>query len=121
MSCGLTESRHMNTTSRTAKIRELNDTLRTTFTGGQVVITRGIQSLDERLRVEIIKAVREFDAWSEDVDPHGEHDFVSVDIQGHKIFAKLDYYDQQMRFLSPDPSDPKVTRRVLTILLASEY
>lgn len=109
------------TESKTTKIRRLNDQLRSTFTGGQVVITRGIQSLDESVRAEILAAVVRFDDWSEDVDPHGEHDFVAVEVQGHKVFAKVDYYDLEMRFLSPDPSDPAVTRRVLTLMLASEY
>ena len=106
---------------RTEKIRELNDQLRTTFTGGQIVITAGIQSLDERLRAAIISAVVEFDNWTDDLDTYGEHDFVAVEVQGHKVFAKVDYYDADLRFMSPDPSDPAVTKRILTILLASEY
>ena len=84
-------------------------------------MTAGIMALPETVQAAIIAAVTEFDNWSEDVDPHHEHDLVAVEVEGHRVFAKCDYYDLQMQFLSPDPSDPKVTRRVLTLLLASEY
>ncbi|WP_254913113.1 DUF3768 domain-containing protein [Novosphingobium sp. B 225] len=33
----------------------------------------------------------------------------------------MDAYDRDLRFGSPDPDNPAVTRRVLTIMLASEY
>ncbi|WP_239019809.1 DUF3768 domain-containing protein [Sphingomonas suaedae] len=33
----------------------------------------------------------------------------------------MDYYDLRLKFGSPDPANEHITRRVMTILLASEY
>jgi hypothetical protein len=48
-------------------------------------------------------------------DPHEEHDFGSFEVDGHTIFFKIDYYDSTLTVHSPDPSDPAVTKRVITI------
>jgi Protein of unknown function (DUF3768) len=37
------------------------------------------------------------------------------------IFFKIDYFDTTMTHHSPDPADPAVTERVITIMLADEY
>jgi hypothetical protein len=55
------------------------------------------------------------------VDPHGEHDFGSFEADGHTIFFKIDYFDKALNAHSSDPSDPSVTERVITIMLAEEY
>lgn len=62
-----------------------------------------------------------FADFSEENDPHGEHDFGSFRYNGELIYWKIDYYDKAMEFGSPDPADPAVTTRILTILLAEEW
>jgi len=69
----------------------------------------------------IVERVRTFDDFSDDNDPYGEHDFGAFEQDGDKIFWKIDYYDRQLTQGSPDPTDPKLTTRVLTVMLASEY
>ena len=107
--------------SKHDKIVELNDLLRTSGIGGSIFLSRGIADLEPALQSAIVNAVREFDDFTEDNDPYGEHDFGSVTVSGHKVFWKIDYYDLSVKMHSPDPSDPKVTTRVLVILLAEEY
>ena len=110
-----------NERERVAKIRELNDHLRVRRVGGQLFVTHGICSLGENCVPAIIKAVTDFDGFDDDNDPYGEHDFGALQLLGYRIFWKIDYYDEQMQYASPDPADPDVTTRVLTIMLASEY
>ena len=104
-----------------AAIRELNDDLRRTMIGGQVMITCGIEALGLMVVTSILHAVRQFDDFSCANDPFDEHDFGALTWQSHKVFWKIGYYDKQLEFGSPDPSDPEVTTRVITIMLASEY
>ena len=102
-------------------IRALNDAFRWTFAGGKVMMTAGIAALSIVTKSKVLEAVRMFDAFTADNDPHGEHDFGSFEVDGHKIFWKIDLYDAAMEFGSEDPADPSKTTRVLTIMLASEY
>jgi hypothetical protein len=102
-------------------IAELNDAFRRSFTGGQVVVTDGIHALPSDVQAVIIERVRSFEAFDADNDPHGEHDFGSFEHDGQTIFWKIDLYDRDYKFYSPDPIDPAKTNRVLTILLAEEY
>lgn len=106
---------------RTLIIRELNDRLRVEHAGGQLFVTHKICSLGEAYVPSIIRAVTAFDASNSDNDPYGEHDFGSLEVMGQRIFWKIDYWDEHMKFGSPDPADPDVTTRVLTVMLASEY
>lgn len=103
------------------RIRELNDAFRTTFRGGRVMMSAGIASLPDDLRAEILAKVRTFTDFSEDNDPSGQHDFGVVDIAGHRVFWKIDYYDAACVYGSEDPADSSQTTRVLTIFFAHEY
>jgi len=107
--------------SNTDRIRKLNDAFRRTFVGGAVMITAGIEAMPLDQRRALLQKVRSFEAFGEDNDPHGEHDFGAVDEAGERYFWKLDYYDRTMELGSPDPTDPSVTTRVLTIMRADEY
>jgi hypothetical protein len=103
------------------KIRKLNDAFRRTLTGGKVMMTAGIAALSAAMQTKVLNEVRRFDAFTAANDPHGEHDFGSFEVDGRKLFWKIDYYDAAMEFGSEDPADPSTTTRVLTIMLASEY
>jgi hypothetical protein len=106
---------------RSKRIRELNDNLRSTFTGGKVLKTIGIDALPTDVQATILEKVRTFSEFTKDNDPHGEHDYGSFQIAGHYVMWKIDYYDQRMEGHSEDAAAPDKTRRVLTIMLAEEY
>lgn len=103
-------------------IKTLNDNFRKTFTGGQVFLTAGIDSMDAEDIANIMPLVQNFTDFTPDNDPYGEHDFGAFDYHGNKIFWKIDYYDRfNIHFASENPADTAITNRVLTIMLADEY
>ena len=105
-----------------SKIRALNDALRQgNVEQGMILVTSGISAMGEAFTAEALGSVARFDAFTADNDPYGEHDFGAMTIQGEKVFWKIDAYDLAMEAHSPDPTDPAVTKRVLTIMLSSEY
>ena len=107
---------------KTKRIVYLNDLARTAMgIASRVFQTQGISALPPRDQSAIRDKVELFNAFTPDNDPHGERDFGAFDHAGERIFWKIDYYDQTMTQGSEDPSDPKQTMRILTIMLASEY
>jgi hypothetical protein len=112
-----------NSSTATAdRVRALNDALRHgNLSLGTIVLTSGVQASGIEFVETALKAVASFSDFSLDNDSYGEHDFGSVEVDGEKLFFKIDYYDPTLTMHTSDPSDPEVTRRVLTIMLASEY
>ena len=53
----------------------------------------------------IVKTIAVYDDFCHANDPYEEHDFGSFEVDGHKLFFKID----------------SVTERVITIMLAEEY
>jgi len=105
----------------TQRIRALNDEMRWKLTGGLAVMTPGIAALGPEAVESIVKTIAVFDDFCHANDSHEEHDFGSFQAEGETIFFKIDYFDRNLTYHSPDPADPAVTRRVITIMLASEY
>lgn len=111
-----------NQSRQTERIRVLNDAFRQAIPLVHgLSVTAGIHGALLDHFDELFEAVRKFDAFTPQNDPHEEHDFGAVKVQGLTVWWKFDYYDREMKYLSPDPSDEKVTRRVLTLMLPHEY
>ena len=109
------------TVSPAERIRALNDAFRRTFVGGAVMITAGVEAMPVEQRRSLLAKVRASDVFSEDNDPHGEHDFLSFEHCNRTFFWKCDYYDKEMDGGSEDPADPDKTTRVGTLMLAEDY
>ena len=107
--------------TKTARIRALNDQLRQNFADGMAVMTPGVAALGAGAVERIVKTIALFDDFCQANDPHEEHDFGAFEADGHMIMFKIDYFDQDLSMHSPDPADPSVTQRVITIMLAEEY
>jgi hypothetical protein len=105
----------------TKRIRALNDELRRNLPNGHAVMTTGVAALGPDAVARIVKTIAVYDDFCHANDPYEEHDFGSFEADGHTIFFKIDYFDSTLTVHFPDPSDPAVTKRVITIMLAEEY
>ena len=104
------------------RIAELNDLCRKAMgVTGKLFQTSGINALSQSDQLAVREKVEMFNDFTKDNDPYGEREFGSFDHKGQKIYWKIDYYDQTLTKGSENPSDPKQTIRVLTIMLADEY
>ena len=115
------EEKTMCAEERTVQIRKLNDELRCHGQGGRILLTRGAAALGAVAVTEALVAIASSRDFTEDNDPYGEHDFGMVSVKSARVMWKIDYYDETLTYGSPDPSDPTVTVRVMTVMLAEEY
>ena len=84
-------------------------------------MTPGVAALGSEAVHRLVQTIATFDDFCTANDPHGEHDFGVFDFDGTAVMFKIDYYDKSLSFHSPDPADPAVTERVITIMRADEY
>jgi hypothetical protein len=104
------------------RIRALNDKFRREGSTEQsLVVTSGIIALGPEFMVAAILAIQAYNAFSDDNDPWGEHDFGKVAVAGQSVFWKIDYFNLDLTAGSENPGNELVTRRVLTVMLPEEY
>jgi hypothetical protein len=97
------------------KIREENDAVRRS---GQAMWTSGLLAFlagDVLAIGEVLSRVARFDAFNDSNDPWGEHDCASFEFRGETLLWKIDDYGEGFREFGV----PR--RRILTIMLASDY
>ncbi len=102
-------------------IRAQNDDLRKHLLGGGAVITAGIAALGPEAVARLVRTIAVFDDFCHANDPHEEHDFGSFRFDNVEVIFKIDYYDKSLNFHSPNPADPSVTERMITVMRADEY
>ena len=106
---------------RAEAIAQLNDVLRKTGTGGAVMVTQSVMRLTGFDAAVLAVALADYDGFDTDNDPYGERDFGDLMLWGADLLFKIDYYDTTMEFGSDNPADPKVTTRVLTIMMTADW
>lgn len=111
-----------------AIIARQNDLFRTAFpfggfaeVPGQVLCTPGVVEKGPEFLTLLHLTVAAFDTFTEENDPCGDHSFGVVEVGGTRVYWKIDLYDENYEFGAEEPTDPAHTRRVLTMLLPSEY
>ena len=87
---------------RLLKITALNDAFRSSVVAGDVTIRQGIAALCAEVTAEVLRRVRAFN------------------LLALKFCWKPDCHDRDLECGSPDPADPSVTTRVLTVMRADE-
>jgi uncharacterized protein DUF3768 len=112
--CSLTCMSHEQESSSNP-IAALNDAFRQQF--DDWFLTQGAAALPDRMG--LLWTIQEYDDFNENVDPHKEHDMGAFDWHNNRVWFKIDYYNQELRYWC-DPLSEEC-RRVLTIMLASEY
>lgn len=86
----------------------------------RVRITQGVDALPKDDRAKVLLAVQNHKEFDSGNDPHNEHDFGVIELEGiPKCYWKIDYYsDAGMQYGTDDLEN---AYRVLVIMRADEY
>ena len=104
------------------RIAELNDQFRKNpHIHGKLVMTAAVAAKGPYFALKCIAAIRHA-VFEKGNDPYGERDFCTIEVDGEKLFFKIDCYDKHdQNYGSEDPADPIKTLRVGTIMFPSDY
>ena len=78
-------------------IREQNDAFRKMVlqddSVGRWVVTHSVNAEGPQFVSQCIAAIRAFDTFHEDLDPHGDHSMGAFEVNGKAVWFKIDLYD----------------------------
>lgn len=106
----------------TQTIAELNDKFRQgDMSLGIVVMTPKVRALTLVKQAELMELVKGC-LWfgTECNEPNSERNFGGVTL-GKGYYWQIDYYDLSLTQASVDPTNPGVTKRVMTLMQEEEY
>ena len=99
-----------------AKIIELNDQFRATFKGGRVQMSRSVYELEPRLRARALWVLSKYKKFADD----SEHDWGTFIFGGYAFEWRIEYRAITGVGPSPDPANPDLTFRVLTLEVVAD-
>lgn len=94
---------------------------------GIVKLSDNVSMLDADDKANLLRLFIHYDDFSIEGeephgdDPYGEHDFGVVDTNTGRYYFKIDYFDNNYEYHSPNKEFLTLTKRVLTVLEANEY
>jgi hypothetical protein len=108
------------TPDKLERICELNDNLRKSFSGGEVVLTSSVAALPDMVKASVLDQVALFEAFNEENDPYGFHDYGSFDYCNREFFFKIDFFTLEPSDEPLDLADPSKALRIMTVGLAQD-
>ena len=87
---------HTPDSSHADQVRKLNNALWRNLQTGIITATPDIRAMGSVAIAHILRQIVEFDDFTSDNDPYGEHDMGVMRKGGAKLFWQIDYYDHAL-------------------------
>ena len=117
-----------NNRERAQRIAALNDALRKAPGDpalGLLTMTSGVAALGSAFWITVLAKLASLEPndYGPGNDPYGERDFSVFEVDGHKCYGKIDYFERGGNFTAgaEHPENADTTERVLTVMLREEY
>ena len=104
-----------------ARERSLNDALRKFRLGGEIACTDAIYNLSKPDFMAVLRAVREYNKFDDELRPNNEHNYGVLTVNGHMISWVVRMQDVELEFPYFNVAPLNTEVRVLLIMLAEEY
>jgi Protein of unknown function (DUF3768) len=105
--------------TRLAEIRRLNDEFRTTFRGGRILFTGSVAALPAMVKAALLGQIASFISFQGNASE--ERDYGSFEYCNREISWKIEYWDLNLVKLSEDPADPAKTNRPMIVGLRQDW